>query len=319
MFTKILGTGSYVPEMVRTNADLERMVDTSDEWIVERTGIHERRIAAPDENVVTMSKQAALHALAAAQLQPTDLDMIILASTSADNAFPSAACELQGLLECPGIPAFDLSAACAGFSYALSVADQFVKTGAARHILVVGADVMSRTCDPADRGTIIIFGDGAGAVVVGPSETPGIISTHLHADGRYGELLKLPQAKRGLPETSGEAYMYMKGNDVFKVAVTRLSEVVTETLAANGIEKSELDWLVPHQANQRIISATARKLGLSMEQVILTLAQHGNTSAGSVPIALDVGVRDGRIQRGQLLLLEAFGGGFTWGSALIRY
>lgn len=319
MFTKILGTGSYVPETVRTNADLERMVDTSDEWIVERTGIHERRIAAPDENVVTMSKQAALHALAAAQLQPTDLDMIILASTSADNAFPSAACELQGLLECPGIPAFDLSAACAGFSYALSVADQFVKTGAARHILVVGADVMSRTCDPADRGTIIIFGDGAGAVVVGPSETPGIISTHLHADGRYGELLKLPQAKRGLPETSGEAYMYMKGNDVFKVAVTRLSEVVTETLAANGIEKSELDWLVPHQANQRIISATARKLGLSMEQVILTLAQHGNTSAGSVPIALDVGVRDGRIQRGQLLLLEAFGGGFTWGSALIRY
>jgi len=319
MFTKILGTGSYVPETVRTNADLERMVDTSDEWIVERTGIHERRIAAVDENVVTMSNVAALHALEAAGLQASDLDMIILATTSADNAFPSAACELQGLLDCPGIPAFDLSAACAGFSYALSVADQFVKTGAARHVLVVGADVMSRTCDPADRGTIIIFGDGAGAVVVGPSETPGILSTHLHADGRYGELLKLPQAKRGQPEASGDAYMYMKGNDVFKVAVTRLSEIVTETLAAHDIDKSELDWLVPHQANQRIISATARKLGMSMDQVILTLAQHGNTSAASVPLALDVGVRDGRIQRGQLLLLEAFGGGFTWGSALIRY
>ncbi|WP_409420032.1 beta-ketoacyl-ACP synthase III [Pseudaeromonas sp. ZJS20] len=319
MFTKILGTGSYVPETVRTNADLERMVDTSDEWIVERTGIHERRIAAVDENVVTMSNVAALHALEAAGLQAADLDMIILATTSADNAFPSAACELQGLLDCPGIPAFDLSAACAGFSYALSVADQFVKTGAARHILVVGADVLARTCDPADRGTIIIFGDGAGAVVVGPSETPGILSTHLHADGRYGELLKLPQAKRGQPEASGDAYMYMKGNDVFKVAVTRLSEIVTETLAAHDIDKSELDWLVPHQANQRIISATARKLGMSMDQVILTLAQHGNTSAASVPLALDVGVRDGRIQRGQLLLLEAFGGGFTWGSALIRY
>ncbi|GAA4492576.1 beta-ketoacyl-ACP synthase III [Pseudaeromonas paramecii] len=319
MFTKILGTGSYVPETVRTNADLEQMVETSDDWIVERTGIRERRIAAPDENVATMAKQAALCALEAAGLQPSALDMIILATTSSDNAFPSAACELQGMLDCPGIPAFDLAAACAGFSYALSVADQFVKTGAARHILVVGADVLARTCDPTDRGTIIIFGDGAGAVVVGPSAEPGILSTHLHADGRYGELLKLPQAQRGMPEASGDAYMYMKGNDVFKVAVTRLSEIVTETLEANGIEKSELDWLVPHQANLRIISATARKLGMSMDQVILTLAQHGNTSAASVPIALDVGVRDGRIQRGQLLLLEAFGGGFTWGSALVRY
>ncbi|MCD8548426.1 MAG: ketoacyl-ACP synthase III [Aeromonadaceae bacterium] len=319
MFTKILGTGSYVPETVRTNADLERMVETSDEWIVERTGIRERRIAKPEESVATMAHQAALRALEAAGLPPAQLDMIILATTSADNAFPSAACELQGMLDCPGIPAFDLAAACAGFSYALSVADQFVKTGAARHILVVGADVLARTCDPTDRGTIILFGDGAGAVVVGPSAEAGILSTHLHADGRYGELLKLPQAKRGQPEASGDAYMYMKGNDVFKVAVTRLSEIVTETLAANGIEKSELDWLVPHQANHRIITATARKLGMSMEQVILTLAQHGNTSAASVPIALDVGVRDGRIQRGQLLLLEAFGGGFTWGSALVRY
>ena len=319
MFSKILGTGSYVPATVRTNADLERMVETSDEWIVERTGIKERRIAGEDETVVTMAKEAAIQALSAAGIVATDLDMIVLATTSAENAFPSAACELQGLLDCPGIPAFDLSAACAGFSYALSVADQFIRTGAAKRILVVGADVLARTCDPTDRGTIIIFGDGAGAVVLGASEGPGILSTHMHADGRYGELLKLPQGKRGPAAADFPAYMYMKGNDVFKVAVTRLSEIVTETLAANGLDKSELDWLVPHQANYRIISATAKKLGMSMDQVILTLEKHGNTSAASVPLALDEGVRSGRIQRGQLILLEAFGGGFTWGSALIRF
>lgn len=319
MFSKILGTGSYVPATVRTNADLERMVETSDEWIVERTGIKERRIAGEDETVVTMAKEAAIQALSSAGIVATDLDMIVLATTSAENAFPSAACELQGLLDCPGIPAFDLSAACAGFSYALSVADQFIRTGAAKRILVVGADVLARTCDPTDRGTIIIFGDGAGAVVLGASEEPGILSTHMHADGRYGELLKLPQGKRGPAAADFPAYMYMKGNDVFKVAVTRLSEIVTETLAANGLEKSQLDWLVPHQANYRIISATAKKLGMSMDQVILTLEKHGNTSAASVPLALDEGVRSGRIQRGQLILLEAFGGGFTWGSALIRF
>ncbi len=319
MFSKILGTGSYVPATVRTNADLERMVETSDEWIVERTGIKERRIAGEDETVVTMAKEAAIQALSTAGIVATDLDMIVLATTSAENAFPSAACELQGLLDCPGIPAFDLSAACAGFSYALSVADQFIRTGAAKRILVVGADVLARTCDPTDRGTIIIFGDGAGAVVLGASEEPGILSTHMHADGRYGELLKLPQGKRGPAAADFPAYMYMKGNDVFKVAVTRLSEIVTETLAANGLDKSELDWLVPHQANYRIISATAKKLGMSMDQVILTLEKHGNTSAASVPLALDEGVRSGRIQRGQLILLEAFGGGFTWGSALIRF
>jgi 3-oxoacyl-[acyl-carrier-protein] synthase-3 len=319
MFSKILGTGSYVPATVRTNADLERMVETSDEWIVERTGIKERRIAGEDETVVTMAKEAAIQALSAAGIVATDLDMIVLATTSAENAFPSAACELQGLLDCPGIPAFDLSAACAGFSYALSVADQFIRTGAAKRILVVGADVLARTCDPTDRGTIIIFGDGAGAAVLGASEEPGILSTHMHADGRYGELLKLPQGKRGPAAADFPAYMYMKGNDVFKVAVTRLSEIVTETLAANGLDKSELDWLVPHQANYRIISATAKKLGMSMDQVILTLEKHGNTSAASVPLALDEGVRSGRIQRGQLILLEAFGGGFTWGSALIRF
>ena len=319
MFSKILGTGSYVPATVRTNADLERMVETSDEWIVERTGIKERRIAGEDETVVTMAKEAAIQALSAAGILATDLDMIVLATTSAENAFPPAACELQGLLDCPGIPAFDIAAACAGFSYALSVADQFVRGGSAKRVLVVGADVLARTCDPADRGTIIIFGDGAGAVVLGASEEPGILSTHMHADGRYGELLKLPQGKRGPAAADFPAYMYMKGNDVFKVAVTRLSEIVTETLAANGLDKSELDWLVPHQANYRIISATAKKLGMSMDQVILTLEKHGNTSAASVPLALDEGVRSGRIQRGQLILLEAFGGGFTWGSGLNRF
>ena len=319
MFSKILGTGSYVPAAVRTNADLEQMVETSDEWIVERTGISERRIAAADETVASMAYQAALKALEAAGIAATELDMIVLGTTSAENAFPAASCELQAMLECPGIPAFDLSAACAGFSYALSVADQFVRTGAARHILVIGADALSRTCDPEDRGTIILFGDGAGAVVIGASEEPGILSTHLHADGRYGELLKLPQAKRGQAPADFSPYMFMKGNDVFKVAVTQLSHIVSETLEANGMDKSELDWLVPHQANYRIISATAKKLGMSMDQVILTLQRHGNTSAASVPLALDEGVRSGRIQRGQLILLEAFGGGFAWGSALVRY
>ncbi len=316
MFSKILGTGSYVPAMVRTNADLERMVETSDEWIVERTGIKERRIAGADETIATMAHEAATKALSAAGVAANELDLIIVATTSAEKAFPSAACELQGMLACPGIPAFDLAAACAGFSYALSVADQFIRTGSARHVLVVGSDALSRTCDPQDRGTIIIFGDGAGAVVLGASEEPGILSTHLHADGRYGDLLCLPQPRRGQPDT---AWMFMKGNDVFKVAVTQLSQIVVETLEANGLDKSELDWLVPHQANHRIISATARKLGMSLDQVILTLDRHGNTSAASVPIALDEGVRSGRIQRGQLILLEAFGGGFTWGSALVRF
>jgi len=318
MFSKILGTGSYVPEKVRTNADLERMVETSDEWIVERTGIRERRIAGDNETVASLSFQAAQQALSAAGISAAELDMIIVATTSAENAFPAAACELQAMLDRPGIPAFDLAAACAGFTYALSVADQFIRTGNVKHILVVGADTLSRACEPNDRGTIILFGDGAGAVVLGASEEQGILSTHLFADGRYGELLKLPQAQRSTEDTDN-AYMYMKGNDVFKVAVTRLSELVTQTLEANNIDKSELDWLVPHQANWRIISATAKKLGMSMDQVILTLDRHGNTSAASVPIALDEGVRDGRIKRGQLLLLEAFGGGFTWGSALVRY
>ena len=318
MYTKIIGTGSYLPEQVRTNADLEKMVDTSDEWIVTRTGIRERHIAAPNETVSTMGFEAATRAIEMAGIEKDQIGLIVVATTSATHAFPSAACQIQSMLGIKGCPAFDVAAACAGFTYALSIADQFVKSGAARHVLVVGADVLSRMCDPQDRGTIILFGDGAGAVIVGASETPGILSTHLHADGRYGELLKLPHPRRGMPGAELEAYMYMKGNDVFKVAVTRLSEIVTETLAAAGIEPSELDWLVPHQANFRIISATAKKLGMSLDKVVLTLDKHGNTSAASVPVAFDEGVRDGRIKPGQLVLLEAFGGGFAWGSALVR-
>lgn len=319
MNSKILGTGSYLPQAVRTNADLEQMVETSNDWIVDRTGIRERRIAGNDETIATMSYQAGLRALEAANLDAQQLDMIVLATTSGDNAFPAAACEVQAMLEIPGIPAFDLSAACAGFSYALSVADQFIRSGQARHILVIGADALSRMCEPNDRSTVILFGDGAGAVVLGASEQPGILSTHLHADGRYGDMLKLPHRQRGISGDEMNAYMSMKGNDVFKVAVSRLSEIVTQTLEANGIDKSELDWLVPHQANYRIINATARKLSMSLDKVILTLDRHGNTSAASVPIAFDEGVRDGRIQRGHLVLLEAFGGGFAWGSALVRF
>jgi 3-oxoacyl-[acyl-carrier-protein] synthase-3 len=317
MYTKIIGTGSYLPEQVRTNADLEKMVDTSDEWIVTRTGIRERRIAAPDETVSTMGFEAAKRALEMAGISADEIGLIIVATTSATHAFPSAACQVQNMLGVKGCPAFDVAAACAGFTYALSIADQYVKSGAVKNALVIGSDVLARTCDPEDRGTIIIFGDGAGAVVLGASEEPGIISTHLHADGSYGELLTLPNADRVHPENP--IFLTMAGNEVFKVAVTELSRIVDETLEANNLQRSELNWLVPHQANLRIISATAKKLGMSLDNVVVTLDRHGNTSAASVPCALDEAVRDGRIQRGQLILLEAFGGGFTWGSALVRF
>jgi len=317
MYTKISGTGSYLPEQVRTNADLEKMVDTSDEWIVTRTGIRERRIAAPDETVATMGFEAAKRALEMAGVDKNEIGLIIVATTSATHAFPSAACQVQNLLEIKGCPAFDVAAACAGFTYALSIADQYVKSGAVKHALVIGSDVLARTCDPADRGTIIIFGDGAGAAVLSASEEQGIISTHLHADGSYGELLTLPNLDRVTPENP--TYLTMTGNEVFKVAVTELAHIVEETLAANNIDRAELDWLVPHQANLRIISATARKLGMEMDKGVVTLDRHGNTSAASVPCALDEAVRDGRIKPGQLVLLEAFGGGFTWGSALVRF
>ncbi len=316
MYSKILGTGSYVPPKVRTNADLEKMVETSDEWIVERTGIRERRIAEGEDTVSVMAYKASVKALEMAGISADELDLIVVGTTSASNAFPSAACQLQHLLGTKGQPAFDLAAACSGFSYGLNVADAYIKAGLAHKVLVVGADVMSSACDPNDRTTIILFGDGAGAAVIGASEEPGIYSSTIHADGAYGELLKLPAVNR---ETLNPEWLYMKGNEVFKVAVNTLSHVVTETLEANSMDRSELKWLVPHQANLRIIVATARKLALPMEQVIVNLDKYGNTSGASVPIALDEGVRDGRIKRGDLILLESFGGGFTWGSTLIRF
>ncbi|WP_226569815.1 beta-ketoacyl-ACP synthase III [Mangrovibacter yixingensis] len=317
MYTKIIGTGSYLPEHVRTNADLEKLVETTDEWIVTRTGIRERRIAAPEETVATMGYQAACNALDMAGVDKTQIGLIIVATTSSTHAFPSAACQIQAQLGIKGCPAFDVAAACAGFTYALSIADQYVKNGDVDYALVIGSDVLARTLDPEDRGTIILFGDGAGAVVLSKSEEPGIISTHLHADGSYGNLLTLPNLDRVNPENP--SWLTMAGNEVFKVAVTELAHIVDETLAANNLSREALDWLVPHQANLRIISATAKKLGMSMDNVVVTLDRHGNTSAASVPSALDEAVRDGRIKPGQLVLLEAFGGGFTWGSALVRF
>ncbi|SIN80539.1 beta-ketoacyl-ACP synthase III [Salinivibrio sp. ES.052] len=319
MYSKILGTGSYLPEQVRTNADLEQMVDTTDEWIVTRTGIKERRIAASTDTVASMAYQAAVQAIDMAAIDKHDIDLIIVATTSGERAFPAAACDVQAMLGVQGCPAFDIAAACSGFVYALSVADQYVKNGLAKNALVIGADRLSHTCDPNDRSTIILFGDGAGAAVLSADEHDGILSTHLKADGKFGELLKLKYPERGQSPLSDEAWLYMAGNEVFKVAVTQLASIVTETLSANQIEKSDIDWLVPHQANYRIIKATAKKLAMSMDQVVLTLDRHGNTSAASVPTALDEAVRDGRIQRGQTVLLEAFGGGFAWGSALVRF
>ncbi|WP_311791432.1 MULTISPECIES: beta-ketoacyl-ACP synthase III [Pantoea] len=317
MFTKIIGTGSYLPSQVRSNADLEKMVETSDEWIVTRTGIRERRIAAPDETVASMGFAAAQRALEMAGIEASEIGLIIVATTSSSHAFPSSACMIQQMLGINDCAAFDLAAACAGFTYALSVADQYIKNGAVKHALVIGSDVLARTLDPNDRGTIILFGDGAGAVVLGASEEQGIISTHLHADGRYGQLLTLPYQNRAHQDEP--AYLTMAGNEVFKVAVTELAHIVDETLQANNLDREMLDWLVPHQANLRIISATAKKLGMGMDKVVVTLDRHGNTSAASVPSALDEAVRDGRIKPGQLILLEAFGGGFTWGSALVRF
>lgn len=317
MYTKIIGTGSYLPSQIRTNADLEKMVETSDEWIVTRTGIRERRIAAPDETVATMGFSAAQRALEMAGIEANDVGLIIVATTSSSHAFPSSACMIQQMLEIKDCAAFDLAAACAGFTYALSVADQYIKNGAVKHALVIGADVLARALDPEDRGTIILFGDGAGAVVLSQSEEQGIISTHLHADGRYAQLLTLPYQDRAHQDQP--AYVTMSGNEVFKVAVTELAHIVDETLQANNLDREMLDWLVPHQANLRIISATAKKLGMTMDKVVVTLDRHGNTSAASVPSALDEAVRDGRIKPGHLILLEAFGGGFTWGSALVRF
>lgn len=320
---RVTGTGSYLPEKVLTNQDLERMVATSDEWIRERTGIVKRHIAAEDETTCDLAEHAARRALAAAGREPEEVDLIVLATTTPDKIFPSTACLLQARLGNHGATAFDVQAVCTGFIYALGVAEKFIRSGSHRCALVIGAETFSRVIDWTDRGTCVLFGDGAGAVVLEASEEPGILSTHLHADGAYEKLLHVPGGvSRGFDFESDEGdprYTKMRGNEVFKIAVNTLGRIVDETLEANGLKKSDVDWLVPHQANIRIINATARKLGMSMDQVVVTVDQHGNTSAASVPLALDTAVRDGRIQRGETLLLEAFGGGFTWGSALLIF
>ena len=321
--SRIAGTGSYLPERVLTNAELEKMVETSDEWIQERTGIRQRHIAADGETTVDLGERAARRALEAAGVDASEVDLIVFGTTTPDLVFPNCGALLQARLGLHGCPALGLEAACSGFIYALSVADKFVRLGEAKCALVVGAETLSRIVDWTDRSTAIIFGDGAGAVVLKPSDEPGILSTHLHADGSYVDLLHCPvgPSKGFTHDAQGrlEMFIRMTGNEIFKVAVKSLGALVDETLAANGLDQSALDWLVPHQANIRIIQATAKKLDMPMEKVIVTVQDHGNTSAASVPLALDAGVRDGRIKRGDLILLEAFGGGLTWGSALIRY
>ena len=324
IYARITGTGSYLPEKVLTNKDLETMVDTSDQWIRERTGILKRHVAVDGETTCDLAEQAGRRAIEAAGKSPQDIDLIVLATTTADKIFPSTACLVQQRLDIHGCPAFDVQAVCTGFIYALAVAEKFVKTGASKCALVVGAETFSRIIDWTDRGTSILFGDGAGAVVLEASDDPGILSTHLHADGAYETLLHVPGGvSRGYDNIADAdrdpRYTHMKGNEVFKMAVNTLGRIVDETLHANGMKKSDVDWLVPHQANIRIINATARKLNMSMDKVVVTVDQHGNTSAASVPLALDTAVRDGRIQRGEVLLLEAFGGGFTWGSVLLKY
>ncbi len=322
MHSRIAGTGHYAPEKVLTNADLEKMVDTSDEWIRARSGIERRHIAADDETTTDLAEPAARAAMEAAGVGPEDIDFLVVGTTTPDLVFPNVGCLLQDRLGIHGSAAFSIEAACSGFIYALSMADKFVSTGQSKCALVVGAETLSRIVDWTDRSTCVLFGDGAGAVVLKPDAETGIISTHLRADGRYKDLLT---ARSGVSvQPPGDALrdgynVRMSGNEIFKVAVKSLESIVEETLAHNNLDRSELDWLIPHQANLRIIQATAKRLGMPMEKVILTVQEYGNTSAASVPMALDVAVRSGKVTRGELLLLEAFGGGLTWGSALVRY
>ncbi|WKJ89174.1 beta-ketoacyl-ACP synthase III [Methylomonas montana] len=319
-WTHVIGTGGYLPETIRTNHDISAMVDTSDSWIYERTGIKSRRIASAEETASSMAEIAARQAIEMAGIDAQDIDMIIVATGTPDLVYPSTACLLQQRLKIEHCVGFDVQAACSGSIFGLSIADQYIKTGFAKTVLVVGSEICSRIVDWTDRGTCILFGDGAGAVLLTASDQPGILATHIQSDGGYDDLLYCPNPQAAATDKPSEAgYIKMRGNEVFKVAVNTLGRIVDETLEANGLEQSDIDWLVPHQANTRIIAATAKKLGMSMEQVILTLENQGNTSSASVLLAFNEGVRDGRIQRGQTVLMEAFGAGFTWGSALIRY
>lgn len=315
-YSRVAGTGSYLPEKILTNAELESMVDTTEEWIVSRTGIRQRHIAAEGEFTSDLSLQAARRAIQAAGIEAQQIDLIIVATTTPDRVFPSTACLMQDKLGISNCPAFDIQAVCSGFIYAMATADNFIKTGAAKCALVVGAETMSRITDWTDRSNCILWGDGAGAVILMADDAPGILSAHIHADGSYAHLLHVPT---GVSTKTGGSHIVMEGNSVFKIAVNTLDAIVDETLAANQMEKSDIDWLVPHQANIRIIQATAKKLGMSMERVVVTIDTHGNTSAASIPLALDVAIRDGRIKRGETILMEAFGGGFTWGSILLKY
>jgi len=323
IYSRIMGTGSALPEKIVTNQDLEKIFDTSDKWIRDRTGIRERRISSPGQTTATLAEVACQRAIEAAQIDPAEIDLLVLGTTTPDLIFPSTACLIQKNLGLSDCGAMDINAACSGFMYAMSVADKYIRCGDAQKVLVCGAETLSELINWKKRETAVLFGDGAGAVVLEASAEPGILSTHIHANGHHGELLNarvgVSRGFDGLKNNDGRAEIHMKGNEVFKVAVRTLGRIVDETLEANNMDKSELDWLIPHQANLRIISATAKKLEMSLDQVVITVDRHGNTSAASVPLALDEAVRDGRIKRGDILLLEAFGGGFTWGSALIKY
>jgi 3-oxoacyl-[acyl-carrier-protein] synthase-3 len=323
IYSRIKGTGSQLPAKIVTNHDLELVMDTSDQWIRERTGICERRIAADGETTGDLAEGACRKALEAADIDPAEIDLFVMGTTTPDLVFPSTACLLQKKLGLPDCGSMDVNAACSSFIYALSIADKYIRCGDAKNVLVCGAETLSRITNWNKRDTAVLFGDGAGAVVLEASEEPGILSTHVHANGDYADLLTtnvgISTGFKGMEENDGRPEIRMRGNEVFKVAVRTLGRIVEETLGANGLAKSDLDWLIPHQANLRIIAAMARMLDMSMDHVVVTVDRHGNTSAASVPLAFDEAVRDGRIQRGDLLMMEAFGGGFTWGSALIRY
>jgi 3-oxoacyl-[acyl-carrier-protein] synthase-3 len=319
--SRIAGTGSYLPEKVVTNKDLEKSIDTSDEWIQERTGICRRHIAAEGESCSDMALAAAHKAIEMAGIEVSDIDLIVIGTTTPDKVFPSTACIVQRRLDLHGFAAFDVQAVCSGFVYALDIANRMIVTGAAKTALVIGSETLSRIVNWDDRGTAVLFGDGAGAVILEATDEPGIISTHIHADGAFEDLLEVPYGiSNGYDMVKAEkAFIQMQGNAVFRKAVGTLGSMARETLDGSGVDKHDLDWLVPHQANLRIISAAAKKLDLPMERVVVTVDEHANTSSASIPLALDTAVRDGRIQRGQLLLFEAFGAGFTWGSALVRF
>ncbi len=320
-YSKIAGTGSYLPERVMHNKEFEKLVDTSDQWIRERTGIKRRHIAADDETTSDMGLAAARKAIEAADISVSDIDLIIVATTTPDKVFPSTACIVQRRLDLHTIPVFDIHAACSGFIYALDVADRFIRTGGATQVLIIGSETYSRILDWKDRATCVLFGDGAGAIVLSAAEEPGVISTHIHADGAFEESLHVPAGiSSGYDSIRAEsAFIHMKGQEVFKKAVGSLGSMARETLSMNNVDKHDISWFIPHQANLRIIVATAKKLDLPMDRVVVTVDEHANTSSASIPLALDTAIRDGRIKRGELLLFEAFGAGFTWGSALLKY